>query len=83
MKVFNAQLKVLTGKTVPQDELKAGLSRLRLTYDPIKDSLYESANNAFDIGFLGQQKPNLTNPDIYDLTLLNQVLTENGLPLIR
>jgi sulfonate transport system substrate-binding protein len=45
--------------------------------DPIQSSLIQSANNAFDIGFLGKTRPDLSG--IYDLTLLNEVLTERGL----
>jgi NitT/TauT family transport system substrate-binding protein len=42
--------------------------------------LLKSANDAYDLGFLakGKTRPNLG--DIYDLTLLNQVLSEKGLP---
>jgi NitT/TauT family transport system substrate-binding protein len=79
LKVYNEELKKLTGKTLPEDEYKAATSRLTLTYDPAKDSLFKSASDAYDIGFL-KEKPNLS--DIYDLTLLNEVLKEKGLPQI-
>jgi len=78
--VFNAQLEKLTGKVIPTDELQDAFSRLEITYDPVKESLYKSANNAFDLGFLGDKKPDLSN--IYDLTLLNKVLNEKKLPTI-
>jgi NitT/TauT family transport system substrate-binding protein len=78
--VFNAQLEKLTGKTIPVDELQNAFSRLEITYDPVKESLYKSANNAFDLGFLEDKKPDLSN--IYDLTLLNQVLAEKNLQII-
>ena len=77
---FNSELQKLTGKTIPEDEFKAGFSRLKLTYDPIKNSLFKSANAAFDIGFLGDTRPDLSS--IYDLRILNQVLKERGLPEI-
>ena len=70
-------LKRLTTQTIPADALKQSLTRLELTWDPITSSLYKSAENAFDIGFLGKTKPNLVG--IYDLTLLNKVLKEKGL----
>ncbi|AIF85166.1 ABC transporter, substrate-binding protein, aliphatic sulfonates family [Candidatus Nitrososphaera evergladensis SR1] len=79
LKVYNEELKKLTGKTIPEDEYKAGTSRLTLTYDPVEDSLFKSASDAHDIGFL-KQKPDLSG--IYDLTLLNEVLKEKGLPQI-
>jgi NitT/TauT family transport system substrate-binding protein len=79
--VFNTELKKLTGKTIPEDEFKEGFSRLKLTWDPIKTSLFKSADDAFDIGFLGKTKPDLSK--IYDLTLLNQVLEKKGLQKIE
>ena len=77
---FNVQLVKLTGKSLPADELKEAFSRMDLTYDPVKDSLYTSADNAFNLGFLGNQKPDLTN--IFDLKILNEVLQEKNLPTI-
>lgn len=74
---FNTALDKLTGKTIPDDQLKEAFSRLALTYDPIVSSLYQEANNTYKVGFL-DSPPDLTG--IYDLTLLNQVLDEKGLP---
>ncbi len=81
IKAFNVELKKLTGQAIPEDQLRDSLSRLELTYDPIKLSLFQSANSAFDIGFLGKTRPNLTG--IYDLKLLDQVLSEKRLPVIE
>ncbi|MGI0026366.1 MAG: ABC transporter substrate-binding protein [Nitrosopumilaceae archaeon] len=78
--IFNDQLVKLAGKTIPTDEFQDAFSRLGITYDPIKESLYTSANDAFELGFLGDTKPDLSN--IYDLTLLNEVLAEKKLPTI-
>ncbi|HJU33663.1 MAG TPA: ABC transporter substrate-binding protein, partial [Nitrososphaera sp.] len=76
---FNVELQKLTQKTTPVDVLNASLSRIDFTYDPIRLSLFQDASDAFNLGFLPE------NPDvsgIYDLTILNQVLQERGLPLI-
>ncbi|MGB8641628.1 MAG: ABC transporter substrate-binding protein [Nitrososphaeraceae archaeon] len=80
--VFNTELKKLTGQTIPEDVLTEALTRLEFTNDPIKLSLFQSANDAYDLGFLakGQERPNLSG--IYDLALLDQVLNEKGLPTI-
>lgn len=80
--VFNTELKKLTGQTIPEGVLTEALTRLEFTNDPIKLSLFQSANDAYDLGFLaeGQERPNLSK--IYDLTLLDQVLSEKGLPTI-
>jgi NitT/TauT family transport system substrate-binding protein len=80
IKEFNIQLKKLTRQNMPEDVLTESLTRLEFTYDPIKQSLFKSANDAYDLGFLakGKARPNLHG--IYDLTLLDQVLSEKGLP---
>ena len=78
---FNNELKKLTAQTIPENILKQSMTRLELTWDPIKASLFQSANNAFDIGFLGKTKPDLSK--IYDLRILNEVLKEKGLQEIK
>ena len=81
IKAFNVELKKLTGQAIPEDQLRGALARLELTYDPIKVSLFQSANSAFDIGFLGKTRPDLSG--IYDLKVLDEVLSEKGLPTIE
>jgi NitT/TauT family transport system substrate-binding protein len=80
IKAFNVELKKITGQIIPEDQLRGALARMELTYDPIKLSLFQSANSAFDIGFLGKTRPDLSG--IYDLKLLDEVLSEKGLPAI-
>lgn len=77
LKSFNVELKKLTGQTIPDDQLKEAFSRLELTYDPLQETLIKSANDAFEIGFLGKTKPDLGG--IFDVSILNQVLKEKGL----
>jgi NitT/TauT family transport system substrate-binding protein len=77
IEAFNVELDKLTGQTIPQDEFREGISRIKLTYDPIKESLFKSANDAFDIGFLGKTRPDLSG--IYDMKILNEVLKEREL----
>jgi NitT/TauT family transport system substrate-binding protein len=81
IEAFNQELKKITGKTIPDDELVEGLSRLQLTVDPIKESLYQSAEDAIEIGFLERGGADLRQ--IYDLTLLNEILAEKGLQPIE
>jgi NitT/TauT family transport system substrate-binding protein len=75
--ILNEEIKRETGKALPQEVLDASMKGVDITYDPIGSSLFKSANTAFDLGFLGKERPDLSN--IYDLTLLNEVLTEKGL----
>jgi len=79
VKAFNQELKKLTGKEIPEDELVEGLSRMELTHDPVKQSLFQSAEDAIEIGFL-ERGADFTG--IYDLTLLNEVLVQRGLERI-
>jgi len=79
-KAFNAALEKITGKTIPEDEFQEAFSRMEITYDPVKESLFKSASDAFDIGFLGNTRPDISK--IYDLKLLNEVLEEKGLEQI-
>ena len=77
LQVFNTELNELMGQTIPEDEFREGISRIELTHDPIKESLFKAANDAFDIGFLGKTRPDLSG--IYDMKILNEVLKERGL----
>lgn len=79
LKNFNVELKKLTGQTIQPDQLKEAFSRLELTYDPLQATLLKSANDAFEIGFLGKTKPDLGG--IFDVNILNQVLKEKGLSI--
>jgi NitT/TauT family transport system substrate-binding protein len=83
IKSFNTELKKLTGKTIAEDELRDALSRLDITYDPLKLTLFLSANSAYDLGFLAKGKPRPDLSGIFDLTILDEVLKEKGLKTIE
>jgi NitT/TauT family transport system substrate-binding protein len=76
---FNVELEKLTGQTIAEDVLNASLSRIDFTYDPVRLSLFQDSVDAYNLGFL-PENPDVTG--IYDLTILDQVLQERGLPLI-
>ena len=80
-KILNQQIQKETGKALPDAVLDEAFSRLQVTYDPLRASLLTSAKSAFDAGFLGRQMPDLSN--LYDLSLLNQVLSEKGKKAIQ
>jgi NitT/TauT family transport system substrate-binding protein len=80
-KVLNEEIKKETGKALAQPVLDDSFSRLKVTYDPIRASLYSSANSAFDAGLLGRERPDLSG--IYDLSILNEVLKEKGLKPVQ
>ncbi len=72
--IMNQQLQKETGKPLPAEVLDEAFSRMQLTYDPIRSSLLKSTQQAFDEGFLGRTQPDLSG--LYDLSLLNEVLSE-------
>ena len=80
-KLLNQQIAKETGKSLPDAELEEAFGRLKPTYDPLRASLMVSAKSEFEAGFLGRQMPDLSN--MYDLTLLNQVLAEKGKKAIQ
>ncbi|WP_052438466.1 aliphatic sulfonate ABC transporter substrate-binding protein [Streptacidiphilus jiangxiensis] len=74
----NAALKALTGKALSAKVLDAAWSELTVTNDPLASTLQAEAQHAVTAGFIKQ--PSLAG--IYDLTLLNQVLSGEGKPAV-
>ena len=73
-KLLNEQIQRETNKALAADVLDEAFSRLQVTYDPLHSALNTAAQQAFENGSLGRTMPDLSN--LYDLTLLNQVLAE-------
>ena len=80
-KLLNQQIQKETGKPLADALLNDAFGRMTSTYDPLRASLMTAAKSAFDAGFLGRQMPDLSN--LYDLSLLNQVLAEKGKKAIQ
>jgi NitT/TauT family transport system substrate-binding protein len=72
--VVNDELARLAGKPLKTAVLDSAWKAIAVTDDPLAESLKQSAQNAVDAGLL--KKPDLKG--IYDLTLLNQVLKDDG-----
>lgn len=79
--LVNQQIQKETGKGLSSTVLDEAFGRLQITYDPIRSSLLHSAQSAYQAGFLGKQMPDLSG--LYDLSLLNQVLTQKGRKVIQ
>lgn len=79
-RLFNAEMQAETGRALPAAVLDRAWQHIELTPDPVKTSLLKSADDAHRIGFL-REKPDLSR--IYDLSLLNEVLREQGKPEVR
>ncbi|MGW2649034.1 aliphatic sulfonate ABC transporter substrate-binding protein [Streptomyces sp. NPDC001393] len=70
----NAALTALSGKPLPAKVLNLAWSHITVTDDPLTATLRQEAQHAQTAGFLKQ--PDLTG--IYDLSLLDKVLTAAG-----
>ncbi|MFI1962815.1 aliphatic sulfonate ABC transporter substrate-binding protein [Streptomyces pathocidini] len=72
----NAALKKLSGKALPPEVLDPAWESIQTTDDPLAATLNTEAAHAVKAGLL--EKPDLKG--IYDLTLLNKVLKDEGRP---
>jgi NitT/TauT family transport system substrate-binding protein len=79
--IANKEIERITTAALPQQVLDAAFQNVDFTYDPLPQTLLVSADYAFELGFLGDEKPDLSG--IYDLTPLNEVLQEKGLPTVK
>jgi NitT/TauT family transport system substrate-binding protein len=75
---FNGALKKIMGKTIPDDEIRDALTRLEFTFDPFEESLFKIADNAYELGYLGDGRSKSDLSNIFDLTILNDILVGRG-----
>ena len=78
--IVNKQITELTKKGISKDVLDAAFKRLTVTNDPEKDSVLEFVKSSVKEGFL-KSDPDTKN--LFNLTLLNKVLKEEGLKQIK
>jgi NitT/TauT family transport system substrate-binding protein len=73
-RILNEEIKRETNKSLPSEVLDDSFSRIEVTYDPLRQSLLHDAEQAYDLGFLGKEKPDLSG--LFDLAILNEILLE-------
>ena len=78
--LMNETIAKETGLGISPSVLTGSLATLSFTYDPLVASVQQQAQNAYQLGFLGKTPPNLNG--LFDLTILNQVLSQLGLATI-
>jgi NitT/TauT family transport system substrate-binding protein len=74
----NKEIERVTTKSLPAKVIDAAFKNVDFTYEPLAQTLLRQADFAFDLGFLGSSKPDLSG--LYDLALLNEVLKAKKLP---
>jgi NitT/TauT family transport system substrate-binding protein len=78
-KVVNDGINKVTGKPLKDAVLTAAFKNLEFTLDPLASSLNTSKDNAVAVGLLKQ----VDLKNIYDLSLLNNVLTKGGQSAVK
>ncbi|HTN81558.1 MAG TPA: ABC transporter substrate-binding protein, partial [Acidimicrobiales bacterium] len=73
--IANQQIQTITGKKLADGVIGPAFEHLTFTNDPIASSVLQSAQDAHDVGLL-DKVPDLKG--LFDLTILNEVLKENG-----
>ena len=73
--IFNKEFQRETGKALPASYLDASFERIVFTAESMESSVHESANRAFEIGYLGREKVDLKN--LYELSFLTRSKSEN------
>lgn len=76
----NKEIERITTKALPTKVIDAAFKNVDFTYEPLAQTLFKQADFAFNLGFLGSIKPNLSG--LYDLTLLNDVLKAKKLAAV-
>ena len=79
-KLMLEEMKAEMGRALSADVVSNAWHRLEFTHDPVRQSLFKSAEDAHRIGFL-RKKPELEK--IFVLNLLNAALRERKLPEIK
>lgn len=77
-KVTNDAVQEITGKKLAAGVVAAAWPHMTFTLDPLASTLKTSADHAHALGLLDA----VDLRGLYDLTLLNQVLTEHGQPAV-
>jgi NitT/TauT family transport system substrate-binding protein len=81
--LVGTRIKRDSGKSLPLDLIAASFKNIVFTVDPVSSSLVASAKSAALLGLPGSHV--LTKSDVkrlYDLTLLNKLLTAKGRPAV-
>jgi NitT/TauT family transport system substrate-binding protein len=81
----NTALEALTGSPVDPTVLEQAWSNVRFTYDPLPETLAESAADAVEVGLLDQAGIDAAGglEGLYDLETLNRLLEAQGLDQVE
>lgn len=78
--LVNQEIERITTAPLPREVLDQAITTVEFTYDPLPSTLFVSADHAFELGFLGESKPDLSG--LYALDPLNKVLESRDLAAV-
>ncbi|OGR90363.1 MAG: sulfate ABC transporter substrate-binding protein [Elusimicrobia bacterium RIFCSPLOWO2_01_FULL_59_12] len=78
--LIHQEIKRITTQSLPDAVIAQAWDRLEFTADPLSSSLTRNADSAYELGFLGRRKPDLSG--LVDLKPLSKVLLAKGRPPI-
>jgi NitT/TauT family transport system substrate-binding protein len=77
--LFNDEITKILRTGFDEGDLAMSLTRMELTYDPLEETVIEAAEQAYGLDFLDAE-PDLS--EMFDLSILDEVLAEKGLPAV-
>ena len=72
--LFNEEFEHETGKFLPSGYLDRFFARISFTAEPMESELFQAADQAYAVGYLGKQKPDFSG--LYELSFLKDALSE-------
>ena len=79
-RLLNEEIRAETRRAFPSELVDSAWRRLEFSYDPVRQSVIQVAEDAYRIGFL-RSKPDLSR--IYHLEPLNEVLRKKGMEEVQ
>jgi len=77
--LFNDEVAKILRTEFNEQDLAISLTRMEFTFDPLEETVVETADQAYDLGFLDGE-PDLS--EMFDLRILDEVLAEKGLAAV-
>ncbi len=77
--LFNEHVAEILGAEFDEGDLRTALTRMEFTYDPLEETVVQSAEAAYSLGLLDEE-PDLEG--MFNLDILNGVLLERGLEAV-
>jgi NitT/TauT family transport system substrate-binding protein len=74
--LVNKEIERITTKALPAPVIEAAFANVDFTHEPLEASLVTQADHAFELGFLGKERPDLSG--LFDLRILKEELAERG-----